>query len=70
MTLRKSVYFLWNTLSVIILWSLVGGILARRSVQELGMHITSPWRDTIRWVVSRWRSIIWSVVMPLSLVAL
>lgn len=70
MTLRKSAYFLWNTLSVVILWSLVGGILARRSVQELGMHITSPWRDTLRWVVSRWRSIIWSVVMPLSLVAL
>jgi len=69
-TLRKSAYFLWNTLSIIILWSLVGGILARRSVQELGMHITSPWRSTLGLVVSRWRSIIWSVLMPLSLVAL
>jgi hypothetical protein len=69
-TIRKSAYFLWNTLSIIFVWSLVGGILARRSVQELGMHITSPWRDTIQWVLSRWRSIIWSVVMPLSLVAL
>jgi hypothetical protein len=70
MTLRKSAFFLWNTLAIIAVWGFVGGVLARRSVQELGMHITSPWIDTLRWVASRWPSILWSVVMPLALVIL
>lgn len=70
MTIRKSAYFLWNMLAIIAVWSLVGGIIARRSVQELGMHVTAPWFDTFRWVLSRWRSIVWSVLMPLSLVLL
>lgn len=69
-TLRKSAYFLWNTLAIIAVWGFVGGCIARRSVQELGMHITSPWMDTIQWVLSRWRSILWSLVMPLMLVLL
>jgi len=69
-TLRKAAYYLWNTLAMIAVWGFVGGVLARRSVQELGMHITSPWIDTIRWVVKRWRSIMWSVLMPISLAIL
>ena len=68
LTLGKSVYFLWNILGLIAIWSLVGGLLARRSVQELGMHVTAPWLDTVRWVLGRWRSIVWSVLMPLCLV--
>lgn len=70
LTLRKAAYFLWNTLAIIVVWAFVGGVLARRSVQELGMHITSPWIDTLRWVMPRWRSILWSVVMPISLTLL
>jgi len=69
-TIRKSGYFLLNTLGILALWAFVGGCLARRSVQELGMHVTSPWINTLRWVAARWQSIVWSVAMPLALVLL
>jgi len=69
-TFRKSAYFLLNTLGILALWAFVGGCLARRSVQELGMHVTSPWFNTLRWVAARWQSIVWSVAMPLALVLL
>lgn len=69
-TLRKSGYFLLNTLGILALWAFVGGCLARRSVLELGMHVTSPWTNTLRWVAPRWQSIVWSVAMPLALVLL
>ena len=69
-TFRKSGYFLLNSLGILALWAFVGGCLARRSVQELGMHVTSPWINTLRWVAARWQSIVWSVAMPLALVLL
>ena len=69
-TFRKSAYFLLNTLGILALWAFVGGCIARRSVQELGMHVTSPWINTLRWVAARWQSIVWSVAMPLALVLL
>ena len=69
-TFRKSAYFLINTLGILALWAFVGGCIARRSVQELGMHVTSPWINTLRWVAARWQSIVWSVAMPLALVLL
>ena len=69
-TFRKSAYFLLNTLGILALWAFVGGCIARRSVQELGMHVTSPWISTLRWVAARWQSIVWSVAMPLALVLL
>jgi len=69
-TIRKSGYFLLNTLGILALWAFVGGCLARRSVLELGMHVTSPWINTLRWVAPRWQSIVWSVAMPLALVLL
>jgi hypothetical protein len=69
-TIRKSGYFLLNTLGILALWAFVGGCLARRSVQELGMHVTSPWINTLKWVAARWQSIVWSVAMPLALVLL
>lgn len=58
-----------NILWVVCIWGMVGGIIARRSVQELGLKITAPWVETVRWVQVRWLSIVWSVLMPLSLVA-
>ena len=69
-TFRKSAYFLLTTLGILALWAFVGGCIARRSVQELGMHVTSPWINTLRWVAARWQSIVWSVAMPLALVLL
>jgi len=60
---------LWNIIWVVGVWGIVGGLLARRSVQELGLKITAPWVETVRWVQGRWLSIVWSVLMPLSLVA-
>ena len=69
-TFRKSAYFLLNTLGILARWAFVGGCIARRSVQELGMHVTSPWISTLRWVAARWQSIVWSVAMPLALVLL
>lgn len=67
-TFRVFAASLWNILWVIAVWGMVGGMLARRSVQELGLRITAPWIETVRWVRMRWLSIVWSVLMPLSLV--
>ncbi len=70
LTVRRGAYLLFNTLVVILIWSFVGGCLSRRTIQELGTRITSPWSDTIRLVLQRWLSIAWAVTMPLALVAL
>lgn len=68
LTLRRAAYFLFCTLSVIAIWSFVGGCIARRSIQEFGTRITAPWSDTMRLVAGRWVSIAWSTAMPAALI--
>ncbi|MFN7737318.1 MAG: hypothetical protein ACK52S_12300 [Pirellula sp.] len=68
LTLRRSAYLLFNFLAVLAIWAFVGGCISRRSIQELGTQITSPWTDTVRLVGKRWLSIIWAIAMPIALI--
>ncbi|MBU6238038.1 MAG: hypothetical protein KGQ51_09415 [Planctomycetes bacterium] len=68
LTLRRAAYLLFCSLSVIGVWSFVGGCIARRSIQEFGTRITAPWSDTVRLVTSRWVSLAWSSAMPVALI--
>lgn len=69
-TVRRTAYFLFAFAVTLAIWSFVGGCLSRRSIQELGTRITSPWTDTLRLVQRRWLSIVWAIAMPLGLLAL
>ncbi len=40
--------------------ALVGGILARRSLVELGQQTIAPWGESLRIVFGRWASFLWS----------
>jgi hypothetical protein len=70
LTLRRAAYLLFNTLAVVVVWSFVGGCIARRSIQELGTRITAPWSDTVSLVTTRWLSLGWSTLMPSALIAM
>ena len=68
LTLRRGAYLLFNFLAVLAIWAFVGGCISRRSIQELGTQITSPWTDTVRLVSKRWLSIMWAIAMPIALI--
>jgi hypothetical protein len=68
LTLRRGAYLLLNFLAVLAIWAFVGGCISRRSIQELGTQITSPWTDTVRLVSKRWLSIMWAIAMPIALI--
>ncbi len=53
-----------------ILWlalfgSLLGGVLARRAMVELGQRTIAPWGESIRLVMARWNSFLWATGMHL-----
>lgn len=50
---------LWITAIVAIL----GGVLARRSLVELGQRTIAPWGDSFKIVVSRWQAYLWATGM-------
>ncbi len=55
-------------LSFVLLWltlvfGVFGGILARRSLVELGQRTVSEWGQAVRIVGSRWKSYLWSMGM-------
>lgn len=52
---------IWFTLS----FAVVGGILARRALVELGQETIASWGESIQLVVSRWLSILWATGMHL-----
>ena len=54
----------WN----IIVWSLIGGLLLRRSLVELGTQSTIGWSDCFRTVGNRLASLFWSILLPWSMV--
>jgi hypothetical protein len=67
-TLRGTAYALALLISLVLIWSFVGGCLVRRSVVEFGTRNSPPWNDTIRLVRQRWQSIAWSLTMPACMV--
>ncbi|MEO8270039.1 MAG: hypothetical protein ABI557_09975 [Aureliella sp.] len=50
---------LWLTMT----FALLGGVLARRSLVELGQRTVSAWGEAISIVFSRWQSYLWSMGM-------
>lgn len=50
---------LWLTLT----FGLIGGVLARRSLVELGQRTIAAWGESFRLVFSRWQSYLWSMGM-------
>ncbi len=50
---------LWLTLTL----SLLGGVLARRSLVELGQRTVAAWGESLSCVGSRWHSYVWSMGM-------
>lgn len=50
---------LWVTAVVAIL----GGVLARRSLVELGQRTIAPWGDSFKIVVTRWQAYLWATGM-------
>lgn len=56
---------LWLTMS----FALLGGVLARRSLVELGQRTVSAWGEALFIVGSRWQSYLWSMGMHFVAVA-
>ncbi len=50
---------LWLTMT----FALLGGVLARRSLVELGQRTVSAWGEALNIVFSRWQSYLWSMGM-------
>jgi hypothetical protein len=51
-------------LSVMAIWSFLGGCLTRRTIVECGTGVTAPWLDTFRLVFKRWGSIVGATLGP------
>jgi hypothetical protein len=59
-TVRQVAFLSFEFLWVSLVLSLGGGILARRSMIELGQRTVAPWLESIRLVLKRWQSFVWS----------
>jgi len=69
-TLRNVAFGVTYALAVIGIWGFFGGVIARRSVMELGVRTSIGWVPALKLVASRWRSIVWSILMPLASIAM
>ncbi len=57
---------LWLTTT----FALLGGVIARRGLVELGQRTIAPWGESFRIVFSRWQSYLWATAMHLVGIAL
>jgi hypothetical protein len=64
-TLQRAAFLVFGLCWTIGLWSLVGGVLARRSLMEFGIRTSVGWGPTLQLVLQRWRSMVWAIGMPL-----
>ncbi len=69
-TIRKVAFSVTYVLSMIAIWGFAGGLIARRSVMEFGVRTSVGWVPSFKLVLARWRSIVWSILMPLATVAM
>lgn len=69
-TIRKVAFGVTYVLSMIAVWGFAGGLIARRSVMEFGVRTSVGWIPSFKLVLARWRSIVWSILMPLATVAM
>ncbi len=63
--LRELAFSTFSALWLATVLALVGGILARRSLVELGQQTIAPWGESLRIVFGRWASFLWSTGMHL-----
>jgi hypothetical protein len=68
-TLRGMAYVLFGLLWSVFVWTFVGGLLARRTLMELGVRTSVGWMPSGKIVVRRWLSMVWAIMMPLVAVA-
>lgn len=65
LSLRQAAYAMFGLLWTIGIWSFFGGLLARRSLMELGNRTSVGWGPSCRLVYRRWPSMVWATTMPL-----
>jgi hypothetical protein len=67
-TWQKAATFTFGSLCSLLIWSAVGGWIARRSVVELGTRSTEEWGITLKVVRRRWLSFTLSLLSPLVII--
>jgi hypothetical protein len=65
MSLRRAAYLAFGTLWTVGTFAFGGGLLARRSLMEMGIRTSVGWIPSLKIVSARWFSMIWSTCMPL-----
>ncbi len=68
-SLRSCAYIAFGLLWTIGVWAFAGGVLARRSLMEMGVRTSVGWVPSCQLVCKRWLSIVWAITMPLVAVA-
>lgn len=63
--LRELAFSTFALLWLTLVFALLGGVLARRSLVELGERTVAAWGESCRIVFSRWHSFLWSTGMHL-----
>ncbi len=53
--------FVWLTVTL----AMFGGLIARRSIVELGQRTVAPWGESLKLVLGRWQSFLWAAMMHL-----
>jgi hypothetical protein len=53
--------FVWLAVTL----SMFGGLIARRSIVELGQRTVAPWGESLKLVLQRWQSFLWAATMHL-----
>jgi hypothetical protein len=64
-SLRSSAYIVFGLLWTIGVWAFAGGVLARRSLMEMGVRTSVGWIPSCQLVCKRWLSMVWAITMPL-----
>ncbi len=66
LTVRRLAYSAFGVLWTIGVWSFAGGLLARRSLMEMGIRSSVGWGPSCRLICKRWLSMVWGISMPMA----
>lgn len=67
-TWTKAATISFGTLGSLLIWSAIGGWIARRSVVELGTRSTEEWGTTWKVVRDRWISFVLALLSPIGII--
>ncbi|MDZ4851762.1 MAG: hypothetical protein SGI77_20940 [Pirellulaceae bacterium] len=62
---RSMAYIAFGIVWTIGVWAFAGGLLARRSLMEMGIRTSVGWGPSCRLICKRWLSMVWAIAMPL-----